>query len=66
MNRRDVVRIKNAIIPTNEPRYLEPFQLMRWFGEAYWDLFLNAALVAGRQYLAAIDRESCLRANKSG
>lgn len=22
---------------------------MRWFGEAYWDLFLNAARVAGRQ-----------------
>jgi hypothetical protein len=43
------VRARNAAIPTAEPRYLEAFLLMRWFGEAYWDLFLNAARVAGRQ-----------------
>lgn len=43
------VRAKNVTIPTDEPRYLEPFLLMRWFGAAYWDLFLNAGRVVGRQ-----------------
>lgn len=43
------VRGRNGGIPTTEPRYLEAFLLMRWFGEAYWDLFLNAARVVGRQ-----------------
>ncbi|MFL5243173.1 MAG: restriction endonuclease [Gemmataceae bacterium] len=46
---RESVRARNAGIPTTEPRYLEPFLLMRWFGEAYWDLFLNAGHVVGRQ-----------------
>src|SRR5258708_21195272 len=46
---RESVRSRNAGIPTTEQRYLEPFLLMRWFGEAYWDLFLNAGQVVGRQ-----------------
>lgn len=46
---RETVRAKNATIPTAEPRYLEPFLLMRWFGVAYRDLFLDAGRVVGRQ-----------------
>ena len=42
------MRRRNATIATDQPRYLEPF-LLRWFGQAYWDLFLDVALVAGRQ-----------------
>ena len=48
---RDRVRNRNGGIPTDEPRYLEAFLLMRWFGEAYWNLFLDAARVAGGQGL---------------
>ncbi len=52
---REDVRRRMALIPKNEPRYLEPFLLMRWFGEAYWDLFLDAARVAGREGLPFTD-----------
>jgi hypothetical protein len=46
---RESVRSTNGRIPVAEPRYLEPFLLMRWFGDAYWDLFLDAGQVVGRQ-----------------
>jgi hypothetical protein len=46
---RDRVRVGSSGIPPVEPLYLEAFLLMRWFGDAYWDLFLNAARVADRQ-----------------
>jgi hypothetical protein len=36
-----------AGIPEQEPRYLEAFLLMRWFGEAHWDLFLGSSRVLG-------------------
>jgi len=45
---RECVRSMNAGIPVSEPRYLEPFLLMRWFGEAHWNLFLNVGQVVGR------------------
>jgi hypothetical protein len=38
-------------MPKNGPRYLEPFLLMRWFGPAYWNLFINASKVEGRRGL---------------
>src|SRR5260370_18922676 len=43
------IRGRHGGILTKEPRYLEASLLMRWFGEAYWNLFLDAARVAGRQ-----------------
>jgi hypothetical protein len=45
---RDTVRGRLGAIPTNEPRYLEAFLLMRWFGAAYWDLFISHSVITGR------------------
>jgi hypothetical protein len=52
---RQSVREKLSAIPNSEPRYLEPFLLMRWFGPAYWDLFLSGSQVVGRRGLPFSD-----------
>jgi hypothetical protein len=52
---RKQVRERISQIPTEEPRYLEPSLLMRWFGEAYWDLFWSASGMAERQGRTFVD-----------
>ena len=52
---RQQVRDRMTGIPNTEPRYLEAFLLMRWFGEAHWDVFLQASRVSERRGSPFVD-----------